>query len=101
MLWLRVFKPICSAGNKAVWKGAPEGFKRRMEIGAKPQNRGGKGKRGSTQRDLGKRKSRADTSARFGRGGMAFASTRMRAGIAMAAPKGGRYEEYYYGRDEQ
>jgi hypothetical protein len=54
--------PKCSAGNKAVWKGAPEGFKRRMENGTrnpKPQAKGekrGKGKGGSTQRISGKRK---------------------------------------------
>jgi hypothetical protein len=33
-----------------------------MESGAKPRNKGGKGKGGSTQRNLGKRKSEADTS---------------------------------------
>jgi hypothetical protein len=33
-----------------------------MEKGAKPQNKGGKGKGGSTQRNLGKRKSGTDTS---------------------------------------
>ena len=54
--------PKCTAGNKAVWKGAPEGFKKGMESGAKPRNKGGKGKGGSTQRNLGKRKSEADTS---------------------------------------
>ena len=54
--------PKCLAGKKAVRKGAPEGFKRRRESGAKPQNKGGKGKGGSTQRNLGTRKSGADTS---------------------------------------
>ncbi len=27
--------PKCSAGRGAIWKGAPEGFKRRMEVGTK------------------------------------------------------------------
>ena len=59
--------PKCSAGRGAIWKGAPEGFKRRMEVGTKnprPQTKekkGGKGKGGSTQRNLGKRKAE-DTS---------------------------------------
>jgi hypothetical protein len=52
----------CTASNGAIWKGSPEGFKRRMENGTrnpKPQakgKKGGKGKGGSTQRNLGKRK---------------------------------------------
>jgi hypothetical protein len=54
--------PKCTASNGAIWKGAPEGFKRRMGSGLKnpkPQakgKKGGKGKGGSTQRNLGKRK---------------------------------------------
>ena len=52
----------CTASNGAIWKGASEGFKRRMENGTrnpKPQAKGekrGKGKGGSTQRISGKRK---------------------------------------------
>jgi hypothetical protein len=55
----------CTAGASAVWKGAPEGFKRRLEGGSKnpnPQKKGGKGKGGSTQRNAGKRRTEVDTS---------------------------------------
>jgi hypothetical protein len=57
--------PKCPAGGTAIWKGAPDGFKKRMEGGTKkaaPQRKGGKGKGGSTQRNLGKRKAEVDTS---------------------------------------
>ena len=57
--------PKCTAGATAVWKGAPEGFKRRLEGGSKnpnPQKKGGKGKGGSTQRNAGKRGTGVDTS---------------------------------------
>jgi hypothetical protein len=56
--------PKCPAGSAAVWKGAPEGFKKRAEAGTKkpnPQRKGSKGKGGSTQRNLGKRKAVVDT----------------------------------------
>ena len=49
----------CSAGAGEIWKGAPEGFNRRMESGTmnpRPQakgKKGGKGKGGSTQHNLG------------------------------------------------
>ncbi len=54
--------PKCTASNGAIWKGAPEGFIRRMENGSKnpksqaKEKKGGKGKGGSNQRNLGKRK---------------------------------------------
>jgi hypothetical protein len=57
--------PKCTAGSTAVWKGAPEGFKRKIDGGTKnpnPQRKGGKGKGGATQRNLGKRKADGDTS---------------------------------------
>ena len=83
--------PKCTAGNKAAWKGAQKVFKKRMESGAKPQNKGGKGKGGSTQRNLGKSKSGADASKmpchNWSRV-MAFASTRKHVGTAMMALKG-------------
>jgi hypothetical protein len=57
--------PKCKAAHGSVWKGAPEGFKRRMEAGAhnlKPNKKGGKGKGGTTQRNAGKKKADVDMS---------------------------------------
>ena len=57
--------PKCTAAQGSIWKGAPEGFKRRMETGAhypKSKGKGGKGKGGTTQRNAGKRKADVDTS---------------------------------------
>ena len=60
--------PKCTAGGTAVWKGAPEGFKRKIDGGSKnpyPQKKGGKGKGGATQRNY---------LATIGQGEMASAS---------------------------
>ena len=57
--------PVCTAGSSAVWKGVPEGFKKRIEARAKGNTqprKGGKGKGGSTQRNAGKRKADGDLS---------------------------------------
>ena len=86
MLWLRVFNPICSTGNKAVWKGTPEGLKKKSNGNRRQASEQRRQKKGRVDSDLGK--SKADTSARFGRGGMAFASTRKHVGTAMMALKG-------------
>ncbi len=57
--------PKCTVASGASWKGAPEGFKKRIEAGGKnqaPPKKGGKGKGGTTQRNAGKRKADVDTS---------------------------------------
>ena len=71
--------PKCTAGSKAVWKGAPEGFKRRKERAALP--------RGILERER-VELTHPSCHATIGGVEMVFVSTRMRVGTAMRVLKG-------------